>query len=555
MDPTVDSDRSLVARSPLGRKGTAAIIAVPTVFLTYFFLYPVVVITVRGLTPAGVFDPSIFLDVFTDATLQGVAAFTVWQAVLSTLLTLMAGLPAAWVFARFDFPGKAAMRAATLVPFVLPTLVVGTAFLVLIGPRGVTGVDLTGTLAIILIAHVFYNYAIVVRGVGAYWERIDPSIEDAARSLGASRVRAFLTVTLPLLRPAIASTSALVFLFSFTSFGVVLLLGGFTHSTIEVEIWRQTTAYLRLDVASTLAILQLIGVGAILILYGRYQRRTTVQFAHRAALPPRPITASDRLAVWGVLGVSGVLVGTPLLILIARSLVGPDGSIGFVNYINLVDLPGRSAAFVAPSEAIANSLGFALVAMLIAVVIGVLASAGLSYSRRSVARTFDVFVMLPLGTSAVTIGFGFLVALGRPVDLRTSLILIPIAHALVAIPFVVRTTSPSMGAVQHHLREAAATLGAKPAMAWWTIDLRLVSRSILVAAAFAFAISMGEFGATSFITRPDTPTIPIAIFRLLGRPGSVPFGAAVSMSVVLMFITGIAVFIIDSLRTPKAGEL
>lgn len=555
MDPTVDSDRSLVARSPLGRKGTAAIIAVPTVFLTYFFLYPVVVITVRGLTPAGVFDPSIFLDVFTDATLQGVAAFTVWQAVLSTLLTLVAGLPAAWVFARFDFPGKAAMRAATLVPFVLPTLVVGTAFLVLIGPRGVTGVDLTGTLAIILIAHVFYNYAIVVRGVGAYWERIDPSIEDAARSLGASRVRAFLTVTLPLLRPAIASTSALVFLFSFTSFGVVLLLGGFTHSTIEVEIWRQTTAYLRLDVASTLAVLQLIGVGAILILYGRYQRRTAVQFAHRAALPPRPITASDRLAVWGILGVSGVLVGTPLLILIARSMVGPDGSIGFVNYINLVDLPGRSAAFVAPSEAIANSLGFALVAMLIAVVIGVLASAGLSYSRRRVARTFDVFVMLPLGTSAVTIGFGFLVALGRPVDLRTSLILIPIAHALVAIPFVVRTTSPSMGAVQHHLREAAATLGAKPAMAWWTIDLRLVSRSILVAAAFAFAISMGEFGATSFITRPDTPTIPIAIFRLLGRPGSAPFGAAVSMSVVLMFITGIAVFIIDSLRTLKAGEL
>lgn len=551
----MDSNRSLVASTPLGRYSTAAIVAVPTVFLGYFFLYPVVAITVRGLTPDGVFDPRVFVDVLTDPTLRGVAVFTLTQAVLSTVLVVLAALPAAWVFARFDFPGKSAMRAATLVPFVLPTLVVGTAFLVLIGPRGIMGVDLTGTLVIILIAHVFYNYAIVVRGVGAYWERIDPSIEDAARSLGASRMRAFLTVTLPLLRPAIASTSALVFLFSFTSFGVVLLLGGFGRSTIEVEIWRQTTAYLRLDVASTLAILQLIGVGVILMLYGRYQQRTTIQFTHRALRPPPPTTTSERVTVWGILAVSGTLLGLPLAILVGRSLVGPDGGIGFANYANLINLPGRSGAFIEPSEAIANSLGFALVATLIALIIGVMASIGLAYSRKRVARTLDVVVMLPLGTSAVTIGFGFLIALGQPVDIRTSVILIPIAHALVAIPFVVRTTTPSMGAVQHHLREAAATLGASPSMTWWTIDLRLVARSILVGGAFAFAISMGEFGATSFITRPDSPTIPIAIFDLLGKPGAVPFGAAVSMSVVLMFITGIAVFIIDTLRTPKAGEL
>jgi thiamine transport system permease protein len=441
------------------------------------------------------------------------------------------------------------------VPFVLPTLVVGTAFLALIGPRGISGIDLTGTLWIILIAHVFYNYAIVVRGVGTYWERIDPALEDAARSLGASRWQTFRTVTLPLLRPAIASTSALVFLFSFTSFGVVLLLGDINHSTIEVEIWRQTTAYLRLDVASTLAILQLIGVGLILAMYGRYQQRTSVQFSHNVIRPPRPTTSSDRTVVGLVLGATALLLGLPLAVLIARSFANPTGGIGLENYANLISLPDRSAAFIEPSEAILNSLGFALVATGIALLIGVFASAALSYSRGRLARGFDLFVMLPLGTSAVTIGFGFLVALGWPIDLRTSLVLIPIAHALVAIPFVVRTTSPSMGSVQHHLREAAATLGARPSIAWWTIDLRLVSRSIFVGAAFAFAISMGEFGATSFITRPDSPTIPIAIFRLLGRPGTTPFGAAVAMSVLLMLITGAAVFLIDSLRTPQSGEL
>ena len=555
MDQGMDRDRSLVARNPLGRIGTAVAIAIPVLFLGYFFLYPVVFITVRGLAPEGVFKPGIFAEVLTDPTLQGVAAFTLWQAILSTILTVVIALPAAWVFARFTFPGKSFVRAATLVPFVLPTLVVGTAFLTLMGPRGAMGIDLTGTLWIILIAHVFYNYAIVVRGVGAYWERIDPSLEDAARSLGASKLQTFRTVTLPLLRPAIASTSALVFLFSFTSFGVVLLLGDIRHSTIEVEIWRQTTAFLRLDVASSLAVLQLVGVGVILMLYGRYQQRTTLQLAHQTVQAPRPTSRTDRIAVASVLTTTALLLGLPLAVLVGRSFVNPDGGFGLSNYANLFGLPGRSAAFVAPSEAILNSLRFALIATAIALLIGVLASAALSYSRRRIARTFDLFVMLPLGTSAVTIGFGFLVALGWPIDLRTSLILIPIAHALVAIPFVVRTTSPSMGSVQHHLREAAATLGATPAKAWWTIDLRLVWRSIMVGAAFAFAISMGEFGATSFITRPDSPTIPIAIFRLLGRPGTVPFGAAVAMSVLLMLITALAVMMIDSFRTPQAGDL
>jgi len=555
MDQGMDNNRSLIARNPFGRTSTIAMVAIPTLFLGYFFLYSIVVITARGLAPNGIFEPRIFSEVILDPSLRGVAAFTLWQAILSTVLTLLAGLPAAWVFARFDFPGKTFMRAATLVPFVLPTLVVGTAFLALIGPRGITGLDLTGTLWIILVAHVFYNYAIVVRGVGAYWERIDPALEDAARTLGASRLHIFRTVTLPLLRPAIASTSALVFLFSFTSFGVVLLLGDISHSTIEVEIWRQTTAYLRLDIASTLAILQLIGVSLILLMYGRYQHRTAIQFAHTTVRPPRPASLAERASVAVVLTVSALFLGLPMAVLVGRSFSNPSGGIGLENYRNLFQLPGRSAAFASPSEAIVNSLGFAIFAVAIAVVIGLLASAALSYSRTRVAKTFDLFVMLPLGTSAVTIGFGFLVALGWPIDLRTSLVLIPIAHALVAIPFIVRTTSPSMGSVQHHLREAAATLGAAPTRAWWTIDLRLVWRSILVGAAFAFAISMGEFGATAFITRPDSPTMPIAIFRLLGRPGTIPFGAALAMSALLMLVTGLVVFVIDTIRTPQAGDL
>ena len=360
---------------------------------------------------------------------------------------------------------------------------------------------------------------------------------------------AFRTVTLPLLAPAIASTSSLVFLFSFTSFGVILLLGDLSATTIEVEIWRQATAFLRLDVASALAVLQLVGVGLILVVYGWLERTTASEFRHHVVRPRKPSTPTERRWVGAIVFAAMLFLGIPLGLLIARSLAQPSGGYGLENYANIVSLPDRSAAFVEPIEAIGNSLRFAGIAVLIGLVVGMLTA------DRRVARGIDTFVMLPLGTSAVTIGFGFLVALDRPVDLRTSVLLIPIAHALVAIPFVVRSVSPTFASIQHRLREAAATLGANRWQVFATVDARLVARSMLVGAAFAFAISMGEFGATTFIARPATPTIPLAIFRLLGRPGSVPYGAALALSVVLLAITAAVIIAIDLLRRDREGAL
>ena len=551
----MDGAGPLVSRPRLSPLATLAIVAIPAVFLGYFFVYPLISITVRGLTGDTGLELGVFADIASDPSLRGVAAFTLFQATVSTALTLLIGIPTAWVLARFEFRGRRLLSAATLVPFVLPTLVVGMVFLNLLGPRSVVGVDLSGTLAIILIAHVFYNFAVVARGVGSYWARIDPRLEDAARSLGASPMTTFRTVTLPLLAPAIASTSSLVFLFSFTSFGVILLLGDLGRTTIEVEIWRQATALLRLDIASALAVIQLVGIGIILALYGWFERTTATQFRQSLTRPRRPQGRAEKAAVWGIVATATAFLAIPLGVLIGRSLSQPSGGWGLENYRNAIVLPGRSAAFVNPLDAVGNSLRFAAIAVVIAVIVGGLVAVALAYADRRVSRGIDTFVMLPLGTSAVTIGFGFLIALDRPFDLRTSLILIPIAHALVGIPFVVRSISPTFASIRHRLREAAATLGANPWNVFATVDLRLVSRSMLVGAAFAFAISMGEFGATTFIARPSTPTIPTAIFRLLGRPGAEPFGAALALSVILLLVTGAVILIVDSIRSDEGGLL
>ena len=526
--------------------------AIPAVFLAYFFLYPLLTILYTGLVPDGRLATSAFREILTSPTIRGVAWFTLWQALLSTVLTVALGLPAAYVFARYRFPGRSLLRSLTLVPFVLPTIVVGVAFLAVLGPSSPIGVNLRGTVWAILIAHVFYNLAIVIRGVGAFWEQIDPHMEEAARSLGASKWRAFRTVTLPLLRPAILSSAALIFLFSFTSFGVILVLGGLRHATLEVEIWRQATAFLRLDLAAALAVLQLIGVTVLLIVYGKARERRAAELPLR---PPSetartPRTAGEWAVVVATLSMLGVIVVVPLAVLIGRSLK-VDGGWSFTNYANLFDPPRASALFVPPTDAIVNTLRFALPAVLIATGIGLLAAFVIVRARGRSGRVFDAVLMLPLGTSAVTIGFGFLVALDEPIDLRASLLLIPVAHALVAIPFVVRSTVPVMESIQHRLREAASVLGASPRRVWREVDLPLVARALAVAAMFAFAISVGEFGATSFIARPQTATIPVAIFRLLGRPGT--FGEAMAMSVVLMGITAVAALGIEAIRGTRSG--
>jgi thiamine transport system permease protein len=545
-------DRS---RGPLIRRRTAvALLAPPTAFLAAFFLWPVANIVGEGLRGEGSWDLSGVGEVLGDPELRQVAWFTLWQAAASTVLTLALGLPCAQVLARYEFPGRRLVQALVVVPFVLPTVVVGAAFVALLGPRSPIGLHLQGSASAIVLAHAFFNLAVVVRTVGGLWEGLDPRTEEAARTLGASRWRAFNAVTRPALRPAIASAAAITFLFTFTSFGVVRLLGGGSRTTLEVEIYRQTAELLNLPVAAILALLQLTAVAAMLIVQDRLERRRAG--AAVALAPPRrrrPVRLGERLWVGANLAFLAVFLGLPLATLVERSFRTGDGH-GLSAWRALAGNDPRARLFVSPLEALANSMRFAAVATVLAVLLGGLAAAALARSTGRVARTVDGLLLVPLGTSAVTVGFGFLVALDDPVDLRASPWLVPIAQAVIALPFVVRTMTPVLRSIDPRLHEAAAVLGASPGRAWRAIDLPLVGRAVLIAAAFAFAISLGEFGATVVIARADAPTVPVVIARLLGRPGTVNAGQAYALSTMLMVLTAGAVLLVDRWRPRGAAQ-
>ncbi|MGP3968594.1 ABC transporter permease [Streptomyces sp. 6N223] len=558
----MDLSRPAIARRRPSRATLArlALLAPPLAFFALFFAYPVATITGRGLREDGAWQFGRAAEVITDADTLGVLWFTVWQAAASTALTLALALPGAYAFARLDFPGKRLLHAVVTVPFVLPTVVTGAAFLALLGRGGLLedlwGIRLDTSVWAILLAHAFFNYAVVVRVVGGLWAQLDPRQEEAARLLGAGPFAAWRRVTLPALQPAVAAAALLVFLFTFTSFGTIQILGGPRYATLEVEIYRQTAQLLDLPTAAVLSLLQLAAVTALLAAHALIVRRT--EAAHRLTSAARTAHRPRGAAQWGalaaVLAVIALLLLLPLAVLIERSLSVPGGY-GLGNYRALASTEGGTF-LVAPWEAIGTSLRYAAVATVIAVAVGTLAAAALTRRAGRLVRGFDALLMLPLGTSAVTVGFGFLIALDEPpLDLRSWWLLVPLAQALVAVPFVVRTMLPVLRSIDDRLRQAAAVLGASPARTWREVDLPLARRGLLVAAGFAFAVSLGEFGATVFIARADAPSLPVAVARLLGRAGELNYGQAMALSTVLMLLCAVTLLVLERLRPLRSGEL
>lgn len=521
------------------------VLALPAViFYALFYIVPLVAIARLSFAPGILSGGENPLTVMSNPAYLRVLGFSVWQALLSTGLTLLAGLPAAFVFARYRFAAQGLWRALAVTPFVMPTVVVAAAFNALLGPR------LIGTLGAILLAHVFYNAGLVLRVVGGFLANADAQIEEAARVDGAGRWQVLRHVTLPLALPAIGAAAALTFLFTFTSFGVILLLGGIQHATLEVAIYQSTAQLLRLDVSTSLALLQLVVTLALGVVSSRLQELAGVENSgvdlRRQARAPR-----ERLLVSGVLAMIALLIGLPLLSMVWRS-IAPEGD-PLAYYRALGTNTRNSFFFDPPLAAAGNSLAFATLTTLLATALGLPLAYALA--RRSPAgRVGEALLLLPIGTSAITLGLGYFVGFDQPpLDLRGSPLLLPLAHTMIALPFFVRAVLPALRALDPQLREAAASEGASGWRIVRSIELPLMAPVLAAGAVFAFSISVGEFGAALLISRPEWPTLPVAIFRFLGQPGALNYGQAMAMSVLLMLVTAAGAWLVERLAGEAAG--
>jgi len=531
----------------------------PILFLLSFFFLPLSKILILAFNTSALTKTNSQLILST-------LGFTFYQATLSTILTFILGIPSAILFSRFNFRGKSLLRALTAVPFMLPTVVVASSFNAIFNQHGLFSflfpsfILHPSSFILILSAHIFYNTTIVIRIVGNALTRLDPKLEAAARSLGADTFRVWKNIILPLLRPSLLAAALLVFMFDFTSFGVILLLGGSNFSTLEVEIYLRVLKLPNLPLAALLSIVQLIFTLIFSILYTRTINQITTQTAPRFSLANKPKTIKEKFFVATFCLLLSAFFLLPLLSLPLRSLTrleadrGQRGEVqyGFTtDYYKELFINRRGSLFyVTPIQAARNSLGYASLTVLLSLALGYPAAYALAKPTR-LEKFLDPLIMLPLGSSAVMLGLGFIISFGRSL---ASPWFVPLAHTLVALPFVIRTLQPALASIPERLRQAASTLGASPFRVWQTVDFPIVSRATLSAATFAFTVSLGEFGATLLLTRPEYPTIPLAIQRFLSQPGGLSFGQAMAMATLLMILTTLAILAIEKLRLPNSGE-
>ncbi len=529
-----------------------------TALLVVMLYYPVASVFAEAVLVDGRPSLAPLLDVASDRFWWGRFGFTAYQAVLSTLLSLVLGLPGAYLLARYEFPGRRPLRSLTLVPFVLPSIMVAVGFAAMFGSTGplnralravgIPTLELMFTLEIIVLAHAFYNAPLVARIVAAAWEQVDARTVETARSLGAGPRRAFRDVVVPQLAPAVLTSALLVFIFTFMSFPIVLALGGLELATVEVWVYDRITR-LRLQEAAALAVLEAVITLGLTYAYLHYE---TARAAARE-IAPRPrqrLSAAgslERLGIGAYAVVLAVVFVGPILSMLAASVTDLGGGFTLRYYEFLL---ARTDAVVGtePDVAIRNSLVFAVGTLAVAVPMGVVVALATARDTLS-ARVVGTLAMLPFAVSGVVVGFGLLQTvvfgvevLGRRVQV-TGAVAIVAAHAVGAYPFVVRTVAPALSSMDDRLVETARALGASRTRTLVDVELPLAAPAVAAGAAFAFAISVGEFNSTVVLVEgSDAYTMPVAVERYLADR---TLGPATAMGTVLLVVTAVSFVVIE----------
>lgn len=521
---TAQMPRAWVRGSSLHKSAVSHLWSLPAVILVLLTsLVPLFILAKDTVRASSV------LRILTGEPVLNAIGFSTWQAICSTIVTLLIGSTLSWILAQYDFRGRRAIRVLVTVPFVLPTVVVGSAFLALLPT------SFERSFGSILIAHVFFNIAVVVRLVTPQWSMVDPDLLGAARSLGASPFRLITRIVVPLAGSALKVAGAIVFLMSFTSYGVVRILGGPGSSTIEVEIYRRAVVLGDISGATVLATAQTF---VIIALFAVTTRRSSVVMQR--------IDIDRRIAPkWAVASAcaAALFITVPLTAMAVRS-IRSGGHWTATGWRSLFSPTSSLLGDVDMFSVVTRSMMYAVLAASIAVPIGVGAAIGLAGRRGPVTR---VLLVVPMATSAVVIGFGILVTYDEsPFDFRSQWWLIPFIHAVVALPFVVRSSLSVAESIPPGLRDAAAVLGATPLRRWWAVDAPLLAPAVATGLGLSAALSLGEFGATSFLTRQRTQTLPIVVDQLLGRAGDTAFTTAMAAGTLLLVLTSLIVISFDS---------
>ena len=502
----------------------------PIFFIFAFIVAPVLNIFVSSLQ----FES---LNLLRTEAIRNVVWFTTWQSLVSTALALTVALPLAFVTANFKFKAQRLTTSLISMPFILPSIVVGVAFLQIL-PN-----NFHRTAFALILAHVYFNFGFASRLISARWLQIHPHLDDAARTLGASPLKLFRTLTLPLLSKAITNAALIVFTLCFTSYGVVRVLGGPSRSTLETEIYFRAMQLGDVSGAMLLSALQLVIIALLFVVTTKasskkFEQSTRPTISRQKSLQTR----KQKVIAATIISIATLFAIVPVLAIALKS----------INTNSRFTTTAWRTVFTSPeiAQSITKTLIYAVIAMSLATLLGLLSACSVAYNNNF--RFISGLTTLPIVISAVSIGLGIIITFDtQPFDWRGAQLMLPLAHTLVALPLVMRIISPVLQAIPDSLRQASSVLGASPCQTWLNIDFKIIRRAAISAAAISATVSIGEFGASSFLARRGAETLPVMISRLLSRPGDSLQSQAFALATLLVMFSLVIIFVIDSFTEDK----
>jgi len=510
------------------------LILFPAFFLLVFFYLPLILVVRNSLISDGSnFSFGNFTTLFNDSYQIHVILFTLYQSFFSVILTLLIGIPAAFIFSYYDFRFKSILKSMMMVPFILPSIIVALGFILLFGNNGFINrflslfnfkIQFLYSFKAILVAHAFYNFPIILKTVSEALADFNQHFIDAAKSLGANRRVIFFKVLLPGILPSIINASMLVFVYCFMSFGVVLVLGSVKYTTIEVNIFMLVHNLLKTNLGMALGAIQIILSGLFLffsIKLNNLQSENTKLIKGEKLVPLKiKFMKIKNKPVFIIIFTYSffllLIVLGPLLSVLFHSIFFDKHHHFMINFGMFKQiLSNKYDSILGESvlNSISNSILLGISTVFGSITLSILF--GISLINMKKSNFWEMFASLPMGVSAVTLTLGYLYIVDNSIVQFSGLFLVIIAHIVLAFPFVSRIILQGLKNIDKNRIDSAKILGADNFTIFKKIIIPSLKNDIFVASTFAFGISFGEIGAVSMLQK-DFTTIPIAIYRYIG---------------------------------------
>ncbi|ASS94101.1 ABC transporter permease [Peribacillus simplex] len=530
--------------------------------LVAYVLYPSLRTFIESLQKDETISLGNYQDFFVQESKTNLEALwnSVYISLLSVLVSALIGIPLAFIFNRYDFPGRSFFSSAAILPIVLPSLVGVMAFMFLYGESGLIpnaikdlfGLDKVpfkiGGVSGILIVHAYTMYVYFYMTVSAAINKIDPSLEEAAYNLGANKFKVFWKVTFPLLTPAIVAASLLVFMISMASFSAPFLLaGGYRVLSLQIYFSKINGD---MEIAATQSVILSIVSISFLLFMRWYQNRKDYRMASKGIGAHRSEVKNPFMkwvmVVTGIIGV--IILLLPHFTILLLSLV-PDGTWTFQTYPTVFNIENFRLLFEDPNifKPLRNSLLMAVIATLANLVFGVIASYVL-VKRKFVGKSFvDILVMIPWALPATVIGMNLIFAFNEPSVFSFGQILVgtfwilPLAYFIRHIPLVVRSTNAVLEQLDDSIEEAARNLGAKWFYTFRKVIFPIIMPGVLSGTLLAFIESVGEFPTSVLLYTISNRPISIEIMnqlRMFNMGQAAAYGMIqITLIVIVLFIS------------------